>query len=294
MDLPFYEKEKLDSLFPFLAWERVTRNFWFPLHWHSQVELVHILSGRLNVMINGENREGREGDIVMVDTGQVHGFSNPDQGTGVRIFQFGLEIFSNLLPEVQTGTKIPLFSQRPLVTRTEGALHSRLLGLLDAIFAENRRRDAGFRLLIISKIYEFAAALLRESPTPQRFPAGDSKLTNNHDRLDRVFAFIEGNFDNPKFSLKMAAEQACLNKGYFSRFLKEQTGQSFYEYLARRRIHQAEQYLVESDMPITEIAYSCGFNSIATFNRIFKTYASITPSDYRGRWACSRRREKSR
>jgi AraC-like DNA-binding protein len=283
MDLPFFEKEKLDPSFPFLAWDRVKRNFWFPLHWHAQVELLHILSGGLDVIINGSTLEGRQGEIVMVDAGLVHGFSNPEPGTGVRIFQFGLEIFSSALPELRFGTGIPLFSRQPLVTRRDGGLYSRMEQLLTEIFDEYQRRDSGYRLSVIAKLYEFTVTLLRESPAPP--PASSisgGKLKTNHDRLDRVFAFIAGNFENPDLSLEMAAEKACLNKCYFSRFLKEQTGQSFYEHLSRVRLHQAEQYLMETDMPITEIAYCCGFNSIATFNRLFKTYTGLSPSAYRG------------
>ncbi|MDR1575675.1 MAG: cupin domain-containing protein, partial [Treponema sp.] len=118
MHLPFYEKEKLDPAFPFLAWERLQPNFWFPLHWHAQVELVHILSGGLDVIISGKSRKGRRGDIVMVDTGLIHGFSNPEPGTGVRIFQFGLEIFSRALSEVQAAA--PVFSRLPLLSRGGG------------------------------------------------------------------------------------------------------------------------------------------------------------------------------
>ena len=283
MDLPFFEKEKLDPAFPFLAWDRVKRNFWFPLHWHAQVELLHILSGRLDVMINGESHEGRGGDIALVDTGLIHGFSNPEPGTGVRIFQFGLEIFSSALPELRAGAEAPVFSRRPLVTRRgDGALHARLENLLEAIFTEYQRREAGFRLSITAQLYEFTVALLRASPASADSPAPAGMLKTNHDRLDRVFAFIAGNFENPKLSLEMVAEKACLNKCYFSRFLKEQTGQSFYEHLSRIRLHQAEQYLMETDMPVTEIAYCCGFNSIATFNRLFKACTGLSPSAYRG------------
>jgi AraC-like DNA-binding protein len=283
MDLPFFEKEKLDPAFPFLAWDRVKRDFWFPLHWHAQVELVQILSGRVEVIINGKKYDGRQGSIVMIDTGLVHGFSSPEPGTGARIFQFGLEIFSSALPELRVGTEIPVFSRRPLITGQDGGpLHSRMEQLLTEIFAEYQRRDSGYRLSVISKLYELSVTLLRERPAPLTDPAATGKLTANHDRLDLVFAFIAGNFENPDLSLEMAAEKACLNKYYFSRFLKEQTGQSFYEHLSRTRLHQAEQYLMETDMPVTEIAYCCGFNSIATFNRLFKTYTGLSPSAYRG------------
>ncbi|MDR2433697.1 MAG: AraC family transcriptional regulator [Treponema sp.] len=292
MHLPFYEKEKLDPAFPFLAWERLKPSFWFPLHWHAQVELVHILSGGLDVIISGKSRRGRRGDIVMVDTGLIHGFSNPDPETGVRIFQFGLEIFSRALSEVQAGAAAPVFSHLPLLRCGDGVVHSRLERLLDELFSEYQRRDSGYRLSVIAKLYEFTVTLLRDMPARQPSPGKDEsggekadggvRLKHNLDRLDRVFAFIAGNFDNPKLSLEMTAEKACLNKSYFSRFLKEQTGQTFYEYLSRVRIRQAEQYLMESDMSVTEIAYCCGFNSIATFNRLFKTYMGLSPTAYRG------------
>ncbi|MDR1576557.1 MAG: AraC family transcriptional regulator, partial [Treponema sp.] len=212
-------------------------------------------------------------------------------GTGVRIFQFGLEIFSRALSEVQAAA--PVFSRLPLLSRGGGVLHSRLERLLDELFSEYQRRDSGYRLSVIAKLYEFTVTLLRDMPARQpsvpgtgesggEQAGGGARLKHNLDRLDRVFAFIAGNFDNPALSLEMTAEKACLNKSYFSRFLKEQTGQTFYEYLSRVRVRQAEQYLMESDMSVTEIAYCCGFNSIATFNRLFKTCTGLSPTAYRG------------
>ncbi|MDR2482076.1 MAG: AraC family transcriptional regulator [Treponema sp.] len=279
MELPFYEKEKLDPAFPFLAWERIHPAFWFPLHWHAQVELVHILSGRLEVIHNGQSREGREGDIVIADTGTVHGFSNPAPETGARIFQFGLEIFSGALPEIRGEEQASVFSRKPILNeREDGTLHARVGRLLTEMYHEYRERAPGFRLQVISRLYEITVDLLRKIPPGQ---APGIKLKANHDRLDRIFAFIVENFEDPQLSLEMAADSACLNKFYFSRFMKEQTGMSFYEYLSRMRLYRAEQYLAESDMPVADIAHSCGFNSIATFNRLFKAYTGATPSSYR-------------
>ncbi|MDR2477900.1 MAG: AraC family transcriptional regulator [Treponema sp.] len=281
MELPFYEKEKLDPAFPFLAWERVKPNFWFPFHWHAQVEIVQILSGRLDVTISGETSEGRQGDIVIVDTGLIHGYANPDPGTGARIFQFGLDIFSGILSDLRGGEQSLVFGRQSLLTRRDdGSLHSCTEKALTGIFTEYKNRSPGFRLAVVGKLHELTAALLRELPEKEAAPAG-TKPKINHDRLDLIFAYIAENFDNPNLTMEMAADEARLNKFYFSRFMKEQTGQTFSEYLSHMRLHRAEQYLVESDMPVTDIAYSCGFNSIATFNRLFKTYTGTTPSAYR-------------
>ena len=48
-----------------------------------------------------------------------------------------------------------------------------------------------------------------------------------------------------------------------------------------RRIIYAKALLVDDTIPITEIAMRSGFNSIATFNRLFKAQIGYTPTEYR-------------
>jgi transcriptional regulator GlxA family with amidase domain len=55
----------------------------------------------------------------------------------------------------------------------------------------------------------------------------------------------------------------------------------FHHYLLMVRVSHAEEFLLKTDLPLTTIAYSCGFASLATFNRVFKQGTGITPSSYR-------------
>ncbi|MDR3276347.1 MAG: AraC family transcriptional regulator [Treponema sp.] len=279
---PFYEREKLYRPFPFLAWDNNKPGFWFPLHWHIQVEILLILQGKLNVIIDGNKQEGRQGDIVVIDTGQIHGFSDPSPDARVRIFQFGLEIFYETLEELRAREHSPVFRRKSIIRAEEdGGLRDRLAALLSDIYTEYRDQAAGYRLAVIGGLYELVMLLLRKLPA-REIPRGERlKRKTYNERLERVFSFIGENFDDPDFCLDMAAEKSGLTRFYFSRFLKTQTGQSFNEHLARIRLHRAEQYLIESELPVTEIAYLCGFNSLTTFNRLFKAYTGSTPSVYR-------------
>ena len=58
-------------------------------------------------------------------------------------------------------------------------------------------------------------------------------------------------------------------------------GVSFHDFLIKQRLNHSKRCLIQSDEPITSIAHSSGFNSIATFNRSFQTYEGVSPSDYR-------------
>ena len=84
-----------------------------------------------------------------------------------------------------------------------------------------------------------------------------------------------------EMSLEDAALFAGFSKYYFSRMFKRFSGISFLDYLTRKRLNAATELLVHTDQPIQEIARSSGFGSIATFNRVFRSVRSCTPTPYR-------------
>jgi AraC-like DNA-binding protein len=67
----------------------------------------------------------------------------------------------------------------------------------------------------------------------------------------------------------------------FCNFFKEQFRVTFVEYLTTVRIGHACKLLSMNDRNVVEVAYECGFNNLANFNRQFKKLKNMTPSDYR-------------
>jgi AraC-like DNA-binding protein len=252
------------------------------MHWHERVEMVYVLKGKFIAYINGKEWEAQEGDIITIDTGLIHGFFNPGPDTFVRIFQFGLEIFDETLMEIRSrNSQGPVFSCRSLLSPSrDGMNYVRLTELLMGIFAEYQQKAPGYHLMIKSRLYEMAAIFLREIPVEESAARGGNKR-NNTQYLERIFTVILANFTDPQFTLENGARDIGLSKYHLSRLLKEQTGQGFHDHLTRIRLRQAEKYLVESDKQVTDIAYLCGFQSLATFNRLFKSYTGASPSVYR-------------
>jgi len=78
------------------------------------------------------------------------------------------------------------------------------------------------------------------------------------------------------------ADIAGFSKYHFSRLFKQYTGSTYYDYLTKTRIEMAEKYLIEPEISITEVAMRSGFNSLSTFNRVFKSLKGCTPSEYKG------------
>lgn len=84
-----------------------------------------------------------------------------------------------------------------------------------------------------------------------------------------------------KLTLQDVAEYSGYSKYHFARAFKSYAGISFYDFLQRQRLLMCEKMLGDVSLPITEVAFRCGFGSIASFNRVFKQYKQMTPSEYR-------------
>ena len=278
---PWHQKEHLDPAFPFRLWDSYLRGFSF--HWHELLEINYVLEGKISVSVDGKIFEAQQGDIIVINAGMVHGFFNPEQGTRIAIFQFGLGLFDQSLIDLRDRAVQKLvFDRKIFISREEDReLYEKLESLLLAIRREYYGKEEGFHLAIKSRLYEMALIFLRELPA--KTPVSKDMVRHNYNNqiLERVFSYIYGNSGNPGISLEEAAEVAALSKFYFARFFKMQTGQTFHTYLSQVRINRAKEYLTESDLPITEIAYLCGFSSIKTFNRLFKTFIGVAPSTYR-------------
>lgn len=101
--------------------------------------------------------------------------------------------------------------------------------------------------------------------------------------LNRVIQKIEDELTEG-ISLSQLAKVAGLSVPHFCRAFKQSFGHPPYEFIIRRRIERAKEYLRGSDMTVTEIALSCGFSSSSHFSNTFRREAAASPMEYRAAW----------
>lgn len=78
-----------------------------------------------------------------------------------------------------------------------------------------------------------------------------------------------------------AARHAHLSPCYFCKIFKRSTGITFTEYVCRIRVETAKRLLGDACRRVSEIAADSGFESIPHFNRVFRRYAGMAPTQYR-------------
>lgn len=83
------------------------------------------------------------------------------------------------------------------------------------------------------------------------------------------------------FGLREVADHVHLNPSYFSVLFKEQMEMTFIEYVTRLRIQKAKELLLQTKLPVSEIAERVGYQTTKYFNKVFKDYEGASPGAYR-------------
>ncbi|SEO30165.1 helix-turn-helix domain-containing protein [Paenibacillus sp. OV219] len=92
--------------------------------------------------------------------------------------------------------------------------------------------------------------------------------------------YMEEHFSE-ELSLDIIAGKLNISRGYLSTYFKEMTGANFVDYVNEFRIKQAQVLLLQSELKIQDVALKSGYNTLSSFNRTFKKFTGVTPTEYR-------------
>ncbi|MBI5629385.1 MAG: helix-turn-helix transcriptional regulator [Elusimicrobia bacterium] len=142
-----------------------------------------------------------------------------------------------------------------------------------------RLADAAEDVLNIDEVGQELLAELTTSVGEGRRPELPLR-TRHRDSVCAAKEFIEEHFAD-RLQLHDLASSVGLSPFHFSRMFKKQTGHSPYSYLRDLRLKRAARLLRQSSLPVTDIAYDVGFESLSLFINSFRAHFGKPPSAYR-------------
>lgn len=261
-----------------------------PCHWHDDIEVIRVLSGRMRYYINGQEILLGAGDSVAVNSRQMHfGYDfqreecryhcvlfHPSLLTGEQTLRrdFVLPILTGQTPE---------YWLMPADTEL-GGLTAECVDRIVQLKTQGRR---AYELEAAGLLHILWAGLWRSAE--EDFESGQCRRDPDVETQKEMAAYI-GLHYGEKLTLEGIAAAGHVSRSKCCQIFRRFMGQTPVEYVNTYRLKLSRDLLVETDKSITEIALACGFNHLSYFSRIFFRSFGATPSEYRARRGGSRKR----
>lgn len=273
-----HEKEIFTDVFPYRIATNSKGHYNYPSHWHTAVELVYAAEGNCIVNVDSIEYELTEKDILIIAPGDIHSF-HTKVNTGLRYFiQFD---YAKLFGYYDThGIKNFQFHTEMISCSIQKKPHADMEKNILEILREYENKAFAYDIALNARLLDIIVILQRNFSS-SGINIKCSVKTNELSKLDKAFKFISENYQN-NITLKDVSASAGFSEYHFSRVFKKITEKNFHRFLSEYRIKKLEILLQNSNnnITITEAAHASGFNSIVTFNRIFKTIKGCTPTEY--------------
>lgn len=231
---------------------------WQP-HFHRNFEVICVLSGAVDCMVNGKRGVLKAGEFGMCLSNEVHEY----RSVGASVSWVG--VFSgDFVHAFEKQTKNKTGSDFRFVCPDE------CFRYLSAALLHPERPDL---LTLKSCLYALCAAYCSQVPLVERTEKDDSPMR-------QIVDFISENYRS-RITLADLAGALGYDYSYTSRCFRKNFNQSFSEFINGYRIEHALTLLTETDKSITDVALESGFQSIRTFNDVFLKQLGCQPHTFR-------------
>lgn len=251
------------------------------VHGHEDFfELVTVLDGSAEHIVDGERSVISKGDVFVIGNGISHGFDSPEDLRICNIMYRPEMLFPGDSDIRQLPGFHALFLLEPYLSSTQHfqsrlrltpAELARVLPIINAAEQEYTSDQPGRKTMVLSLVRQLAVLLSRlyDCPAKPREIAG----------IADAAAFLEAHF-NENISVSDAAERSHYSQRHFIRLFTSVYGVTPQKYLLNVRLRHASALLRDSSLSVTETALRCGFSDSNYFSRIFRKYTGSSPSDF--------------
>ena len=245
-----------------------------PWHWHEALEFGYVREGCIQVSTAGQTQTFCKGEGFFINSNILTAMANAE-GCFLESHLFHPVFLSGHFKSVfETKYMNPVIQNRNLELfpiRGETPGQKQLLNRLRQLAQLQEKPDTEFQTRnLLSEIWLLLLEELKQTHA-------QSSPSRNQDRILTMLAFIHANYAE-KITLEDIADAAAVSTRECLRCFRASIRQSPMEYLIDYRIRTARKLLETIDLPVTEVALRCGFNSPSYFTKQFHSICGVTPN----------------
>ncbi|MFD0941775.1 AraC family transcriptional regulator [Pedobacter boryungensis] len=259
-------------------------HFYPYLHRHKEAQLIWIKEGEGTLVVDNNMHAFRKNDIYLLGANQPHLFkSNPEyfeEGSDLKIQALmiffdpngklapilalpEMQLLLSFLQQKQSGYKIPESHTESIIQR-----------MLSVQYAKNQE--------VIIKFLDLLQTLYQIGNQGETLSTAKMASFSESEgiRIGNIFNYLMQHYER-QISLEEVAAEAHMTPQAFCRYFKRHTRQTFVSFLNELRINEACKKLTSGKFEnIATVVYTCGFNSVTNFNRVFKSVKGEAPKTY--------------
>lgn len=257
--------------FPFNCYQNVftKKNINFiSHHWHPEMEIVYVESGKIIYSINDKNIELSAGQALLVASNQLHA---ADYSTDA--VYYALVFNPSIIYQTTSSVLYEMYFKQAtfksmLLNDDEAKIAASIVNICN-------NNVNNYQLKVISKLYELFCSILEHSDLNILSTSSYSSL-----RLKKILDYIYHNYQH-KIKIDDLCNEVNLCRSEVCKLFKNFIGSTFTEFLTKFRIEKSVELLMSDQTNITELADMVGFNSSSYFTETFKKYFNDTPLSYK-------------
>ena len=220
-------------------------------HFHKSIEMIFALTGRTDVIVNGEQITLNPGEIGVVDSFEIHYYLHDHEAS-----RYIILVSSEYLSDLRA-----MFPNEKLVTKLGNTEVNRgIFQIVEHWFNAFSREDYLINKSVINLIMSIFF---------KYYPREMQKETA---MVGKMLKYIDAHSSEP-ITLEALAAHVGYSKNYCSHIFNKYIGKTIMMYLGNIRAEKAHQLLLDDAMKkksVVDLAYHCGFDSISSFYRAYK------------------------
>ena len=231
-------------------------------HIHSHLEIIYASTGSSITTLDNQEFLLEDGDLFLSFPNQIHFYYDQSPVDGYMVI-FSPDMFRDLKEDFHN--KRPTC---PVIKRDQ--LPSDIRERLSVITEKNASDSPYDRICAKGHLLALLGELI---PLMDLVP-----VSADHDSIKNLMNYCSENYTE-NLTLDSVSKELHLSKYYISHIFKERMNIGFTDFINSLRTEHACE-LLKKDVSITDVAFSSGFSSIRTFNRVFLENMGMTPRDY--------------
>lgn len=263
--------------FSFISFELVRPRLDFFWHYHPEYELTLIVKGKGRRLIGDSHESFSNGDLVLVGPNLPHTWVSDGSHKGkveAIVIQFSTDLIGRFtgLNEFSSINRLLLHSKQGLSfdRRRSAEAIEQIRSLL--------KKNGVERITSLVHILQGLSEMRSQHLASALYQP--LRGTDNENRINRVCKYVQKHIAEP-LTIHKTAALIHLSPSAFCKFFKRITGKTFSDHVNEIRIGNVCRLLIETDKPVSSIAFETGFSTITYFNRVFLKKKMMKPSVYR-------------